>query len=91
MTRIAVAGTGYVGLSNAVLLAQHNQVTAVDILPDRVALINQKKSPIVDAEIEAYLQCKPLDLTATTDGPSAYRQAEMVVISTPTNYDPVKN
>ncbi len=89
--RIAVAGTGYVGLANAVLLAQHNQVTAVDILPDKVASINAKKSPIADKEIQEYLSEKPLNLTATTDGASAYRDAEWVVISTPTNYNPVKN
>ena len=89
--RIVVAGTGYVGLSNAVLLAQHNPVIAVDILPAKVEQINARVSPIVDKEIEEYLSTKTLDLTATTDGPSAYRQADMVVISTPTNYDSVKN
>ena len=89
--KIAVAGTGYVGLSMAILLAQHNQVTAVDIIPEKVEMINNKKSPIVDKEIEEYLATKKLDLTATTDGASAYRDAEMVIISTPTNYDPSKN
>lgn len=88
---IAVAGTGYVGLSMAVLLAQHNRVTAVDIVPEKVALINNKKSPIVDKEIEEYLATKPLDLTATTDGATAYKNAELVIISTPTNYDETKN
>jgi UDPglucose 6-dehydrogenase len=89
--KIAVAGTGYVGLSMAILLAQHNTVRAVDIIPEKVALINSKKSPIVDKEIEEYLAGKELDLTATTDGDSAYRDAEIVIISTPTNYDPSKN
>ena len=89
--RIAVAGTGYVGLSNAILLAQHNQVTAVDILQGKVDLINRKKSPIVDKEIEDYLQHKELNLTATTDGRSAYQDADFVIISTPTNYDPKLN
>ncbi len=89
--KIVVAGTGYVGLANAVLLAQHAQVTAVDLLPEKVALINQKKSPIIDAEIEDYLANRELDLTATTDGAAAYRDADIVIISTPTNYDSVKN
>ena len=89
--KIAVAGTGYVGLSMAILLAQHNQVTAVDIIPEKVEMINNKKSPIVDKEIEEYLATKELDLTATTDAESAYRDAELVIISTPTNYDPSKN
>ena len=89
--KIAVAGTGYVGLSMAVLLAQHNEVTAVDIIPEKVDMINNKKSPIADSEIEAYLATKELQLKATTDGPSAYRDAELVIISTPTNYDPSKN
>lgn len=88
---IAVAGTGYVGLSMAVLLAQHNQVTAVDIIPEKVEMINNKKSPIVDKEIEEYLATRELNLTATTDGASAYKDAELVIISTPTNYDPGKN
>jgi UDPglucose 6-dehydrogenase len=89
--RIAVAGTGYVGLSMAILLSQHNEVKAVDILQEKVDLINNKKSPIVDKEIEEYLATKELNLVATTDGASAYRDAELVIISTPTNYDPTKN
>ena len=89
--KIAVAGTGYVGLSMAVLLAQNNEVTAVDIIPEKVDMINAKKSPIADKEIEEYLATKTLDLIATTDGASAYRDAELVIISTPTNYDPAKN
>lgn len=89
--KIAVAGTGYVGLSMAVLLAQHNTVKAVDIIPEKVTMLNNKKSPIVDKEIEEYLATKDLDLEATTDGDSAYRDADLVIISTPTNYDPSKN
>ena len=89
--RIAVAGTGYVGLSLAVLLAQHNKVKAVDIVPEKVALINQRKSPIHDAYIESYLAEKALDLTATLDAEEAYRDADFVIISTPTNYDSKKN
>ena len=89
--KIAVAGTGYVGLSIACLLAQHNEVVAVDIIPEKVQLINSKKSPIVDKEIEEYLATKNLNLVATTNGESAYKEAEFVVISTPTNYDPTKN
>ena len=89
--KIAVAGTGYVGLSMAVLLAQNNEVTAVDIIPEKVEMINAKKSPIADKEIEEYLATKELRLVATTDGASAYRDAELVIISTPTNYDPNKN
>jgi len=88
---IAVAGTGYVGLSLAVLLAQHNHVTAVDVIPEKVDLINHRKSPIQDEYIEKYLAEKDLDLTATLDGASAYRDAEFVVIAAPTNYDPQKN
>lgn len=88
---IAVAGTGYVGLSLAVLLAQHNKVTAVDIIPEKVDLINRKKSPIQDDYIEKYLAEKELDLTATLDGESAYKNADFVVIAAPTNYDPKKN
>ena len=84
---IAVAGTGYVGLSMAVLLSQHNHVTAVDIVQEKVDKINARISPIIDPEIEEYLKTKALDLTATTDGASAYRDAEVVIISTPTNYD----
>lgn len=89
--KIAVAGTGYVGLSMAILLAQHNTVKAVDIIPEKVEMINNRKSPIVDREIEEYLATKELDLEATIDGDSAYRDAELVIISTPTNYDPSKN
>ena len=89
--RVAVAGTGYVGLSIATLLAQHNHVTAVDILAEKVALINRRKSPIQDACIEKYLAEKELDLTATLDGESAYRDADFVVIAAPTNYDSKKN
>ena len=88
---IAVAGTGYVGLSIATLLAQHNHVTAVDVIPEKVDLINQKKSPIQDEYIEKYLAEKELDLTATLDGAAAYKDAEFVVIAAPTNYDPQKN
>ena len=89
--RIAIAGTGYVGLSMAVLLAQHNTVTAVDIVPEKADLINRRISPIADSEIQEYLSTHPLDLTATTDGDSAYRNAELVLISTTTNYDPDQN
>lgn len=88
---IAVAGTGYVGLSMAVLLAQHNTVKAVDIVPEKVEMLNNRKSPIADKEIEEYLATKELDLEATTDGNRAYRDADFVIISTPTNYDPSKN
>ena len=88
---IAVAGTGYVGLSLATLLAQHNHVTAVDIVPEKVDLINRKKSPIQDEYIEKYLTEKELDLTATLDGESAYRDADFVIIAAPTNYDSNKN
>lgn len=89
--KIAVAGTGYVGLSMAVLLAQHNEVVAVDVIPEKVEALNAKKSPIVDAEIEDYLANKKLNLVATTDGDSAYKDAEFVIVSTPTNYDPSRN
>ena len=89
--KIAVAGTGYVGLSLAVLLSQNNQVTAVDIIPEKVELINNKKSPIQDEYIEKYLAEKELDLTATTNGASAYKDAEFVIIAAPTNYDSKKN
>lgn len=88
---IAVAGVGYVGMSLAVLLAQHNHVSAVDTVPEKVELINKRKSPIQDEYIEKYLAEKELDLQATTDGKKAYRQADMVIIATPTNYDVVKN
>ena len=89
--RIAVAGTGYVGLSIATLLAQYNQVTAVDIIPEKVDLINRRKSPIQDEYIEKYFTEKQLNLSATLDGAAAYRDADFVVIAAPTNYDPVKN
>ena len=89
--KIAIAGTGYVGLSNAVLLAQHNEVIAVDIMADKVELINNKKSPISDVEIEDFLANKELNLTATLDKELAYKDAEYVIIATPTDYDPVTN
>lgn len=89
--KIAIAGLGYVGLSNAVLLAQHNQVTVVDIIQEKVDAINQRQSPIVDKEIEMYLKNKPLDLLATTDSIEAYANAEIVIIATPTNYDEEKS
>ena len=88
---IAVAGTGYVGLSLAVLLAQHNHVTAVDVIPEKVDLINNKKSPIQDDYIERYLAEEELDLTATLDCTAAYRDAEFVIIAAPTNYDSKTN
>ena len=89
--KIAVAGIGYVGLSNAILLAQNNEVYAVDIIPEKVEMINQRKSPIVDKEIEEYLSEKKLDLTATLDAEKAYKDAEFVVVAAPTNYDSKKN
>lgn len=89
--RITVAGTGYVGLSNAILLAQHNEVIALDIIQEKVDMINNKKSPIIDHEIEEYLATKELNLTATTDNFKAFKDAEFVIISTPTNYDPELN
>ena len=89
--KIAVAGTGYVGLSMAVLLSQHNTVKAVDLVQEKVNMINAGKSPIIDKEIQEYLSTKELDLEATTDGNSAYQDAEFVIISTPTNYDPKLN
>ena len=89
--KIAVAGTGYVGLSIATLLAQHNHVVAVDIIPEKVEMINNRKSPIQDEYIEKYLAEKELDLTATLDGEVAYKDAEFVVIAAPTNYDSKKN
>lgn len=89
--KITVAGTGYVGLSIATLLSQHNEVTAVDVIPEKVELINKRRSPIQDECIEKYLAEKPLMLKATLDGASAYKDADFVVIAAPTNYDPVKN
>jgi len=89
--RIAIAGTGYVGLSNAVLLSQHNTVTAFDILLEKVEMINRRESPIIDSSLQEYLTSKPLDLTATTDPKQAFEHAEIVIISTPTNYDPAAN
>lgn len=89
--KITIAGIGYVGLANAVLLSQKNQVVAVDLVQEKVDQINARKSPLADREIEEYLATKPLQLTATTDGEAAYREADYVIISTPTNYDPVKN
>ena len=89
--KVAVAGTGYVGLSIATLLAQHHQVTAVDVVPEKVEKLNNKISPIQDDYIEKYLAEKPLNLVATLDGKAAYKDADFVVIAAPTNYDPVKN
>ena len=89
--KIAVAGTGYVGLSNAIILSQHNKVFAVDIVQSKVDLINARKSPIVDKEIEEYLATKELDLTATIDGDTAYKQSDIVIVATPTNYDSKTN
>lgn len=88
---ISVAGTGYVGLSNAIILSQHNKVYAVDVVASKVDLINSKKSPIVDKEIEEYLATKDLDLTATLDGDKAYKESDLVIIATPTNYDSETN
>ena len=89
--KVTVAGTGYVGLSMAVLLAQHNEVTSIDIIKERVELVNNRKSPIVDTEIENFLQNKELNLHATTDNFDAYKNAEFVIIATPTDYDPTRN
>lgn len=89
--KITIAGTGYVGLSNAILLAQNNEVIALDILKEKVEMINNKKSPIIDNEIEEYLKTRQLNLRATTDNYEAFKDAEYVIISTPTNYDPEKN
>ncbi len=91
MRKIAVAGTGYVGLSNSVLLAQHNQVIAVDVIAEKIELLNQKMSPIADVEIEDFLKNKPLNFTATLDKELAYKDAEFVIIATPTDYDPETN
>nr|MCS5620384.1 UDP-glucose 6-dehydrogenase [Nitrospinaceae bacterium] len=89
--RIAIAGTGYVGLSNAMLLAQHNEVVALDVIQEKVELLNKGLSPIVDAEIEDFLQHKELDFRATTDKEEAYRGSRFVIVSTPTDYDPETN
>ena len=89
--KIAVAGTGYVGLSIATLLAQHNEVTAVDIIPEKVEMINNRKSPIQDEYIEKYLAEKELNLTATLDGETVYKNAEIIIIAAPTNYDSKRN
>jgi UDPglucose 6-dehydrogenase len=89
--KIAVAGIGYVGLSNAILLSQHHEVTAVDVFQEKADMINNRKSPIVDKEISDYLSTKELNLKATIDGASAYKDAEYIIIATPTNYDPDKN
>lgn len=91
MKKIVVVGTGYVGLSNAVLLAQHNHVTAVDIIREKVEKINRRESPIADAELEEYLKDKKLDLTAVVDAEKAYQDADFIIVSTPTNYDPKRN
>ena len=85
--KIAVAGIGYVGLSNAILLAQHNEVTAVDVFQEKADMSNNRKSPIIDSEIEEYLATKELNLKATTDGAEVYKDAEYIIIATPTNYD----
>ena len=89
--QITIAGTDYVGLSNAVLLAQYNKVYVVDIVQEKVDMLNNKKSPIQDKELQEYLQTKELDLTATINGEEAYKNADFVIVSTPTNYDPKKN
>ena len=89
--KIAVAGLGYVGLSMAVLLSQRNTVTAVDVVPEKVRLVNERRSPLQDREIEEYLSTRALDLTATMDAETAYRDAELVVVAVPTNYDPETN
>ena len=91
MMKIAVAGTGYVGLSMAILLSQYNEVIAVDIIPEKVEMLNRKVSPIRDKEIEEYLTNRDLHLTVTLDGEAAYKEADFVIVATPTDYDPVKN
>lgn len=89
--KIAVAGMGYVGLSNAVLLAQHNTVCAVDIVKEKVDMVNKRQSPVAEVDLEAYLREAPLNLSATTDAESAYKDADFIIIATPTDYDPERN